>query len=143
MRESFSDTDLQIRLALLGLVSLISTAAAQYFVFAGLEIEIGFGVALVVVAVGVAAGVVTGTPGGLATTEAAMIAAYTELGLTPVDAAAGTLLYRGLHYLVVLVLGLPGWLYCELSIPAGIRDRDQASGYDRASCGLGQPHDRL
>jgi uncharacterized membrane protein YbhN (UPF0104 family) len=56
----------------------------------------------------------TGTPGGLGTTEAAMVASFTAMGMDRVDAAAGTLLYRALHYVSILGLGVPALLALEL-----------------------------
>ncbi len=63
------------------------------------------------------AGIVTGTPGGVATTEAASIAGYVALGLGRAEAVAGVLLFRGLHYALVLGLGSPCLLYWELGRP--------------------------
>src|SRR6185436_7293406 len=67
-----------------------------------------------VVALGGAAGTMTGTPGGVGTTEAAMVAGFVALGMDRVDAGAGTLLFRGLHYAVVLAVGLPALAVLEL-----------------------------
>ncbi len=44
-----------------------------------------------------------------------MIAAYAALGVDPVEAVAGTLLFRGLRYLVILALGLPSLAFHELA----------------------------
>ncbi len=44
-----------------------------------------------------------------------MIAAYAALGVDPVEAVAGTLLFRGLHYLAVLGRGLPSLAFHELA----------------------------
>lgn len=114
-RRALSDRALQTRMALLGLALLGCNAVAQWLIFQSLGSPVGFLTTLIAVALGVAAGVVTGTPGGVATTEAAMVAVYVALGVNEVDAAAGTLLYRGLHYLQVLALGVPALIYCELT----------------------------
>jgi uncharacterized membrane protein YbhN (UPF0104 family) len=45
--------------------------------------------------------------------EAAMIAVFVALGVDRLDATAATLLYRGLHYLVVLGLGAPALVWLE------------------------------
>jgi len=113
-RQAFSDRSLQIHMALFGVALLTFNALAQWLIFKSLDSHVGLLTALVAVALGAAAGVVTGTPGGIATTEAAMVAVYVALGVNEVDAAAGTLLYRSLHYLQVLALGLPSLIYCEL-----------------------------
>ncbi|MDX1644630.1 MAG: lysylphosphatidylglycerol synthase domain-containing protein, partial [Thermoanaerobaculia bacterium] len=64
---------------------------------------------------GTTVGALSGTPGGTLTTEAAMIACYVLLGVDRQTALAATLLYRGLHYLLVLTLGLPALVGCELA----------------------------
>jgi uncharacterized membrane protein YbhN (UPF0104 family) len=69
----------------------------------------------ITVALGAAAGQLTGTPGGAATTEAAMIACFVALGVDRVEAVAATLLYRGLHYGLIMILGVPALLYFELA----------------------------
>ena len=61
--------------------------------------------AFATVSLGLAAGMLTGTPGGFATTEAAMIALLVSLGVSELDAAAGVFLFRGLHYSMVLGVG--------------------------------------
>lgn len=65
------------------------------------------------VAVGGLAGAFGGTPGGVATTEAGMVVALTALEVPELQAAAATLLFRGLHYAVVLALGIPALLLLE------------------------------
>jgi uncharacterized membrane protein YbhN (UPF0104 family) len=42
-----------------------------------------------------------------------MIACFVALGVGRVDAVAATLLYRGLHYGLIMILGLPALLYFE------------------------------
>ena len=42
-----------------------------------------------------------------------MIGLYVSLGIDSFDATAGVLLYRGIHYLLVLALGLPAFVLCE------------------------------
>jgi uncharacterized membrane protein YbhN (UPF0104 family) len=43
-----------------------------------------------------------------------MVASFTAMGMDRVDAAAGTLLYRALHYVSILGLGVPALLALEL-----------------------------
>ena len=103
-----------MRLAATALAVLAVSGMAQWLIFLSLDLWVSPWWAIAVVSVGIAVGVLTGTPGGLATTEAAMIAAYVALGIDEVSATAATLLFRGLHYAVVLVLGLPALLVLEL-----------------------------
>lgn len=105
------------RAALLGLAYVVFNVGAQWLVFLALGRPIDPLVVFAGVALGAAAGTLTGTPGGLGTTEAAMVASFAALGVDRVDAAAGTLLFRGLHYATVLGLGLPALLFLEFRLP--------------------------
>lgn len=108
---------LHARAALLGLLYVIFNVGAQWLVFLALDRPIDLLIVFAGVSLGAAAGTLTGTPGGLGTTEAAMVASFAALGVDRVDAAAGTLLFRGLHYATVLGLGLPALLFLELRLP--------------------------
>lgn len=100
--------------AVLGTCFFLTNILAQWCVFRSLDMDVAPLVILAGVALGNAAGMLTGTPGGLGTTEAAMVATFTAMGMDRVDAAAGTLLYRALHYLSILGLGLPALLVLEM-----------------------------
>jgi uncharacterized protein (TIRG00374 family) len=100
---------------LLSVVWMTSSVAAQWVLFVALDVPVGFWTAAAAVGLGVIATVLTQTPGGIGSTEAAMVAAYSAFGIDQVDALAGTLLFRGIHYALVLGLGLPSLLFCELS----------------------------
>lgn len=88
-------------------------AAAQWTVFRALGTEIEPLVVVATVALGLTAGVLLGTPGGLGTAEATMIGLYIAFGVDRVDAASGVLLFRGLQFAVVLGLGLPAMAALE------------------------------
>jgi len=88
--------------------------AAQWIFFRALGVSVDLFVVAGVIGAGTVVGALTGSPGGLATTEATMTAGYVALGVGQVDAAAATLLYRGLHYVVVLACGMPALLYFEV-----------------------------
>ncbi len=105
------------RVPLLSVVWMTSSVLAQWTLFVALGVEVGFWTAAVSIGLGVIATVLTQTPGGIGSTEAAMVAAYAAFGVDQVDALAGTLLYRGIHYALVLGLGLPSLLICELTKP--------------------------
>jgi uncharacterized membrane protein YbhN (UPF0104 family) len=107
-----ADAPLRAPALALGVLWFLANGLAQWVVFAALGQPVDVLLVLAVVALGNAAGILTGTPGGVGTTEAAMVATFAALGMDRVEAGAGTLLYRGLHYIVVLALGLPalGWL---------------------------------
>ncbi len=115
LRQSFSNVPLQVRMAATGIVIFALNVAAQWLVFESLGTPVRPLAVLSTIALGLAAGLLTGTPGGVATTEAAMIGLYVSLGVDSVDATAGVLLYRGIHYLLVLVLGLPSLVYCQVT----------------------------
>ena len=98
---------------LLGIVYVLLNGMAQWALFYAIGRPIDVLTVLLAVTVGIAAGAFTGTPGGVGTTEAGMVLAYVALEVPRVDAAAATVFYRGLHYLVVLALGLPALLVFE------------------------------
>ena len=43
-----------------------------------------------------------------------MVGTYVLLGVNQIDAAAATILFRGLHYALVITMGLPSLIYFEL-----------------------------
>jgi uncharacterized protein (TIRG00374 family) len=108
---------------LLGFGFFVLNILAQWFVFHALGVDVNPLVLLAGVALGNAAGMLTGTPGGLGTTEAAMVGSFVMMGMDRVDATAGTLLYRGLHYASILAIGLPSLLFLEFRPGAG-KDRE-------------------
>ncbi len=98
----------------LGVGFFLLSALAQWLIFAALGKAENPLVVMAVVALGASAGMLTGTPGGVGTTEAAMVALFGALGVGPGEAAAATLLFRGLHYASVLALGVPALVVLEL-----------------------------
>ncbi len=80
-------------------------------------------VVMAVVALGASAGMLTGTPGGVGTTEAAMVALFGALGVAPGEAAAATLVFRGLHYASILALGIPALIVLELRFGTRFRGK--------------------
>jgi uncharacterized protein (TIRG00374 family) len=101
---------------LLGIGYVILNVGAQWLICHALGEPVSLLVVFAGVSLGVAAGTLTGTPGGLGTTEAAMVASFTILGVDRVEAAAATLLYRGLHYATVLAVGLPALAVLEMRL---------------------------
>lgn len=99
-------------MAAIGILIFSLNVAAQWLIFDSLGTPVRPMAVGAAIALGLAAGLVTGTPGGVATTEAAMVGLYVSFGIDGVEATAGVLLYRGLHYLLVLTLGLPSLVYC-------------------------------
>lgn len=105
------------RAFLLGTGYAVLNVGAQWLIFRALHQPVSLLVVFAAVSLGVAAGTLTGTPGGLGTTEAAMVASFGILGVGRVEAAAATLLYRGLHYATVLAVGLPALFLLEMRLP--------------------------
>lgn len=95
------------RVIALGLVVFGLGALGQWLVFRSLDTEVPFLFAAIALAMGLAAGSLVGTPGGLGATEAAMIALFVTLGVERADAASGVLLFRAIHYASVLAIGVP------------------------------------
>jgi uncharacterized protein (TIRG00374 family) len=98
---------LRYQAVLLGALYFLVNGLAQWAMFLAIGAPVDPFVAVAVVALGTAVGTLSGAPGGIGTTELAMMASFKLLGVDEVVAAAGTLLYRGLHYAAVLVVGLP------------------------------------
>ncbi len=107
------DSGMAFRAAALGIALFLANAVAQWLIFRALGQEVGVLAVVAVVALGNAAGMLAGTPGGIGTTEAAMVAAYVALGVDRANAGAATLLFRGLHYGLVVVVGLPALAWLE------------------------------
>jgi uncharacterized protein (TIRG00374 family) len=105
---------LQAQATVLGVAYFLVNIAAQWAMFRALGAPVNPFVVVAVVALGTAVGTLTGTPGGMGTTEVAMMASFKLMGVDAVVAAAGILLYRGLHYASVLVVGLPALTVLEL-----------------------------
>jgi uncharacterized protein (TIRG00374 family) len=97
----------------LGTTLFLANAVAQWLIFRALGQEVGMLPVVTVVALGNTAGMLAGTPGGVGTTEAAMVAAYVALGVDRASAGAATLLFRGLHYALVVAVGLPALAWLE------------------------------
>lgn len=114
LRRLLDDGGLLLHSVLLGIVYALVNAAALWAVFRALGDDLSLAVVLASVALGVAAGALVGTPGGLGAAEAAIVASLVALGVDRVDATAATLLYRGLHYVTVFGGGLPALALLEL-----------------------------
>lgn len=115
---------LWLRAVALGAGLFAFVATAQWTVFRSLATEVEPLVVVGTVALGLTAGVLLGTPGGLGTAEATMIALYIAFGVDRVDAASGVLLFRGLQFGVVLGLGLPSMAVLEVYALAVGRRRE-------------------
>ncbi len=113
-RRLLSDRGVRLRLLSLTLAFVAGNVVAQWLVFAALGAAPPLAAVVATVLLGAAAGTLAGTPGGVGSTEAAMIAGYGALGLGRDEAVAATLIFRGLHYAAVIILGLPSVVYCEL-----------------------------
>jgi uncharacterized membrane protein YbhN (UPF0104 family) len=108
------DAGMNRRAAALGAGLFLANAAAQWLVFRALGEPVALLPVVAVVALGNAAGMLMGTPGGIGTTEATMVAAYVALGVDRVSAGAATLLFRGLHYALVIAVGGPALVGFEV-----------------------------
>ncbi|HVS65091.1 MAG TPA: lysylphosphatidylglycerol synthase transmembrane domain-containing protein [Thermoanaerobaculia bacterium] len=105
---------LAVRSALLGVAFFLVNAGAQWLAFRAIGTQVPYSTVVVVVALGTFAGIAAGTPGGIGAAEGAMIAAFVALEVDRFDATAGTLLFRGVHYLVIFSIGLPFLVGLEL-----------------------------
>lgn len=104
---------LWVQTTALGIALFACLASAQWGIFHSLGTTVNPWVVVATVTLGLSAGVLLGTPGGLGTAEATMIALYGAFGVDRVDAASAVLLFRGLQFVVVLGLGLPSMAILE------------------------------
>lgn len=95
---------------------IAANVLAQWILFRAIGADIPLLTVAAVLGIGSVIGTLTGLPGGLGPMEAALIGGYSLFGIGRLEATAGTLLYRGLHYLLVLGLGLPSLIAAELGI---------------------------
>ena len=91
----------------------IASALAQWCLFAALGTDIGLLRVAAIVGLGGFAGAVMGTPGGIGSTEVAMIAGFVALGVPRVDSVTAVFLFRGLHYALVFGCGVPSLVALE------------------------------
>ena len=117
---------LRLPAAALGSGYFLLSVLAQWLIFAALGRPEDPLVVMAGVALGASAGMLTGTPGGAGTTEAAMVALFSALGVDPNQAAAATLVYRGLHYASILAIGVPALLALEVRYGSRFRRRPDA-----------------
>jgi uncharacterized protein (TIRG00374 family) len=104
------------RTATLTWIYIAANVLAQWLLFRAIGADVPLLVVAAVLGIGSVIGTMTGLPGGLGPMEAALIGGYELLGIGRLEAVAGTLLYRGLHYILVLVLGLPSLITAELGL---------------------------
>ncbi|MDH3746538.1 MAG: flippase-like domain-containing protein [Acidobacteriota bacterium] len=88
--------------------------SAQALLFAAIDARVAPIAVFAVVALGSVAGALAGTPGGIGSTEAAMIAGYAALGIESADAVTAVLAFRGFHYISVIVTGLPSLIWLSM-----------------------------
>jgi uncharacterized protein (TIRG00374 family) len=110
------DGRLRLPALLLGLGFVALNSLAQWVLFLALGCPVDPLTVWVAVTIGVMTGYVSGMPGGVGTTEAGMVVALSALGVPQLEATASTLLYRGLHYAVMLSLGLPALVLLEARV---------------------------
>jgi uncharacterized protein (TIRG00374 family) len=104
---------LRFQAVAIGILYFLVNAAGLWAMFLAIGAPVGPFAALAAMTMGTAVGTLSGSPGGVGTTEIAMMASFRLLGVDEVTAAAGTLLYRGLHYAGVLAVGLPALALLE------------------------------
>jgi uncharacterized protein (TIRG00374 family) len=104
---------LRFQAVAIGVLYFLVNAAGLWVMFLAIGAPVGPFAALAAMTLGTAVGTLSGTPGGVGTTELAMMTSFRLFGVDEVVAAAGTLLYRGLHYAGVLVVGLPALALLE------------------------------
>jgi uncharacterized protein (TIRG00374 family) len=126
------DVGLVVQAIVLSLAYAAFNIGAAWVAFEALGYPVALSSVFLTVSLGVTIGALSGTPGGSLTTEAAMVTCYGLLGVDGVAALAATLLYRGLHYLIILTLGVPSLVSAEL-LHRRIAARDRGTGRDDPS----------
>lgn len=102
--------------AILTWLYIASNILAQWLLFRAIGAEVPLLVVAAVLGIGSVVGTMTAVPGGLGPMEAALIGGYDLMGIGRLEAVAGTLLYRGMHYVLVVAIGLPSLVTAELGI---------------------------
>jgi uncharacterized protein (TIRG00374 family) len=114
LKRLFAEPGLIARAAIWSGAIFFSNVTAQWLLFRAVGSELHPVLVAAVVGLGGFAGAVTGTPGGIGSTEAAMVSGYVVLGVARADAVAAALVFRGLHYALVLGCGLPSFVVLEI-----------------------------
>ncbi len=105
---------LKILSAIISSISLtLFSIACLYFCMLSLEVNLSFVVVMLIFTLGVAAGTVTPTPGGLGGVEAGLIAGFIAAGISTPTAFAIALTYRFIHYWISLVTGAIAFIVCR------------------------------
>ena len=105
---------LKILSAIISSISLtLFSIACLYFCMLSLEVNLSFVVVMLIFTLGVAAGTVTPTPGGLGGVEAGLIAGFIAAGVSTPTAFAIALTYRFIHYWISLVTGAIAFIVCR------------------------------
>lgn len=105
---------LKILSALISSISLtLFSIACLYFCMLSLDVNLSFVVVMLIFTLGVAAGTVTPTPGGLGGVEAGLIAGFIAAGVSAPTAFAIALTYRFIHYWISLVTGGIAFIACR------------------------------
>jgi uncharacterized protein (TIRG00374 family) len=112
-RHLFAHRSLFLRAVAWSAGVFIASTLAQWLLFVAVGTDIEPLRVAAIVGLGGFAGAVTGTPGGIGSTEAAMIAGFVALGVPRVDAVTAVFLFRGLHYALVFGCGLPSLIALE------------------------------
>lgn len=128
LQRLFANRLLLTRAVFLGLLMSACNLAAAWAAFAALGEPPPLTWIFFSVSLGVMIGALSGTPGGGLTTEAAMVTCYTLLGADRASALSATLLYRGLHYALVVLLGLPALITLETLYRRGIKGPTEDGG---------------
>jgi uncharacterized protein (TIRG00374 family) len=113
VRQLFGRRSLFLRAVAWSAGVFVASALAQWLLFVALGTDIGLLRVAAIVGLGGFAGALMGTPGGIGSTEAAMIAGFVALSVPRVDAVTAVFLFRGLHYALVFGCGIPSLLALE------------------------------
>ena len=113
VRQLFGKRSLFLRAVVWSAGVFVASTLAQWLLFVALGTDIGLLRVAAIVGLGGFAGALMGTPGGIGSTEAAMIAGFVALGVPRVDAVTAVFLFRGLHYALVFGCGIPSLLTLE------------------------------
>ena len=122
--------------AVLTWLFIAANVLAQWLLFRSIGADVPLLVVASVLGIGSVIGTLTGLPGGLGPMEAALIGGYDLMGVGRLEAVAGTLLYRGLHYILVLALGLPSLITVELGLE---RARARGGNVETGATGHSDP----
>ncbi len=112
IKDSLKRKDVIFKALAIGLTERMLEVICLYVIFLSMGYELSLFSCAMVLGVGVLAGLIPLFPGGLVAYESSTIIVLGLLGVPPAIAATAILLWRGVNYWMITILGMGiGWLH--------------------------------